>query len=97
MLGHGSFGVGAVDFAADAHGLVALAAEQLIFGLFVVAAEAEVKDRLLAERFAFVLAGDLVLVVFIVALFAKVGFFSEAVMGGDDVLAALADNFLNKG
>ncbi len=41
-------------------------------------------------------AGDLVLVVLEVALFAEVGAFGETVVGGHHVLAALADHFLNR-
>ena len=48
VVRHGSFRVAAVDLAADAHRLVALPAEKLVFGLAVVPAEAEVDNRLLS-------------------------------------------------
>ena len=41
------------------------------------------------------LAGNLVLMMFEVTLFAEVGLLSEAVMRGHDVLATLANHLLN--
>lgn len=51
----------------------------------MVEAVPKVEDGFLAERLAFVLAGDLVLVVLEVALLAEVGFLCEAVVRGHNV------------
>lgn len=47
MQGHRSVGMRPIYLAADAHRLVALTAEQLILGLGVVLAVAEVENRFL--------------------------------------------------
>jgi hypothetical protein len=88
-----------VDLTAYAHRLVTLSAKQLVFGLLVVRifAVAEIQDRLLGQRFAFVLAGNLVLVVLEVTVFAEVGLLGQAKVSGHHVLATLAQHFLRKG
>jgi hypothetical protein len=97
VCSHGSFGVRAVDLAADAHALVAILAKQLILILFVVGTVSEVEDGLLTEGLALMLAGDLVLVVLEVALLAEVGLLREAVVRGRHVRTLLADHALRGG
>jgi hypothetical protein len=77
--------VRAIDLAADTHTLIALLAEEFILILLVMGAVAEIEYGLLAKRFSFVLAGDLILVVLKITLLTEVGLLSETVVSGNDV------------
>lgn len=88
--------MGPVYLAIYAHTFVALPTEKFVFYLTMILAVTKVKNRLLTQGFSLMFAGNFIFVVLKITVLTKVGLLSETVMSCQNVLTALAENFLTR-